>query len=172
MKFSAVAVSLVISLAGCASPPSSEARPGVAFIALERSGCFGSCPSYVLTVFEDGVVRFEGRDFVKRRGIFLSRAPSSAVHALFAKVEAIGFWDMPNDFSGTREVVRDGQTVLELAPTDHPSRFVTVEMGGRKKTIRDYWNAPASLRDLEKSIDRVGDAEKWVGRSTAEVPNK
>src|SRR6202171_787505 len=38
------------------------------FVTLERTVCFGTCPSYLVTITSDGTVTFEGRDFVKTKG--------------------------------------------------------------------------------------------------------
>src|SRR3984893_251893 len=38
------------------------------FVTLERTVCFGNCPSYQVTIAQDGTVNFEGLDFVKTKG--------------------------------------------------------------------------------------------------------
>jgi len=42
-------------------------------ITLERTRCLGTCPVYKLTISGDGTVVYEGKDFVKVKGMKKSR---------------------------------------------------------------------------------------------------
>src|SRR5262249_21525334 len=46
----------------------SQSVPSDAVVTLERTQCYGTCPSYKLTVSADGTVVFEGREYVKNKG--------------------------------------------------------------------------------------------------------
>ena len=67
-------------------------------ITLERSGCYGRCPSYTVTVSTNGIV-FEGRRFVVARGIHKDSVDPDGVRKLAAKVVAADFYSMDADYS-------------------------------------------------------------------------
>ena len=54
---------------------------------IDRTGCFGWCPIYKLTVFRDGTVEYSGERFVKTTGAAtwtVTPAEIAAIDALFA----------------------------------------------------------------------------------------
>src|SRR5947209_6052729 len=72
-----VSISGQVAVAHNASPEASSVahpRPPVllpnstVMIALERGLCYGSCPAYRVRIGTDGVVVFEGKDFVLAEG--------------------------------------------------------------------------------------------------------
>lgn len=53
--------------------PQAQAREDT--LVLEREGCYGSCPSYTITVFKDGRVVWRGKEYVRVKGKAHSRIP-------------------------------------------------------------------------------------------------
>jgi hypothetical protein len=157
----ALLLGFALVLSGCAAR-STEPTQGTTFVRIERTACFGSCPVYTLTIYATGFVKFEGQQYVKSLGIFTDQIQPSVVATIFAKAEAIGFWSLADSYRASREVVKDGNTVLLLPPTDLPTCYVTVSLDGRTKRIQDYWNAPEGLHELEQLIDNVGGVSRWV----------
>ena len=51
-------------------------------ITLERTPCFGTCPVYTLAVQGDGTVVYEGKDFVKTKGIMEISIPQAKIDQL------------------------------------------------------------------------------------------
>ncbi len=152
---------LVCLGAGCSAIPHTDRADAVS-ISLERTGCFGSCPSYVVSLYEDGLVKFEGRDFVARKGVFTKRVLRSAVARVFARAESIRFWELQDKYAVAEEVKQGGETIVRLPPTDLPTRYVTVRTATKTKRIEDYWGAPPELHELEKLIDTTADVSAWV----------
>lgn len=84
----------VVSCSSLAATPDAG-TPGPAAtdaITLERTGCFGSCPAYRLTVFGDGKVEYQGRDCVKVSGERRWTLEPAKVTRLFSELERIGFF--------------------------------------------------------------------------------
>ena len=42
-------------------------------IEMEKAPCFDQCPVFKLTLYENGMIKFEGEDFVDREGIWTNR---------------------------------------------------------------------------------------------------
>jgi hypothetical protein len=128
-------------------------------ISLERTICFGACPSYVVTLFADGRVTYEGRHFVKVRGAHWKTIPAAKLAPLFAKLDAVHFWEFKDRYSMV--VNPDGS--IEVV-TDQPTYTVTVKTEGKTKRVVDYYGAPKALRELEDLIDTTAGVEEWIGK--------
>lgn len=61
-------------------------------ITLERVGCLGSCPDYKITIAGDGLVRYEGRAYVRIEGIHDRRIPARDVQKLVQKLRDQDFF--------------------------------------------------------------------------------
>jgi uncharacterized protein YecT (DUF1311 family) len=121
---------------------------GIAEIGIERSGCDGRCPSYVLVFRSNGTARYEGRQYVERLGTFSGTIPLQRFAALARFVEDSGFSDLEDFYSWN---VTDAATVT-----------TTVVADGVRKTVRNYaGGGPARLENLEKRIDALLDEAVW-----------
>src|SRR5262245_11228646 len=88
--FRTTALLSLLLFAGCdrATPTtaaSTEEIPKDLIIVLERDVCFGTCPAYKLTITANGAVEFEGRHFVKKKGIERATISREAVKQLIAE---------------------------------------------------------------------------------------
>jgi len=111
-------------------------------ITLERTPCFGHCPSYVVKVTSDGDVDYEGRVFAPRQGHFSAKIAAKEFKALADKAKAIGFFGLEDRY--------------DRLATDLPSAITTVVQGDKKKRIADYGRSgPESLQRFVKMIDEV-----------------
>src|ERR1700693_4148149 len=63
-------------------------------ITLERTGCFGTCPSYRLEVHGDGTVRYMGTDFVAITGEHSDRISEVAVRQLVDAFRAVRYFSL------------------------------------------------------------------------------
>jgi hypothetical protein len=115
---------------------------------LARTGCYGTCPRYLVDVDAAGNVRFVGAPSVLGPGVPCRgerhwKIKLSAVAALEAEVDA-------SDFFGLKRSYR-----AEM--TDSPTYTVTVTRFGRTKTVEDYVGLsvgmPHAMVDLENAID-------------------
>ena len=142
-------IRLVLILAVCLFADNGRAESPVNKISLERTMCFGRCPVYKLTVYSDGKVEYEGKDFVKEKGVRRSRISEKDFRKLMKKVEEIGFFEFKDRYDGR--------------VTDLPTRITTVTKGDVSKTVRNYYGGPESLSDLERLIDEVTNSAQWTG---------
>src|ERR1700733_9853033 len=128
-------------------------------ITLQRAGCFGSCPSYTVTVGTDGII-FDGDGFVAASGKHTAQADANEVRKLAKKFVGADFYSM------------DGK--YEASITDNPSYVLSVEIDGRKKEVIDYvgeWvGMPAVVSELEDEVDSLAQTERWVVGSDGLVP--
>lgn len=118
-------------------------------ISLERTPCFGACPTYKVTLNPDGTVIYEGKRYVEKLGRYEARVNAEDVQRINNIVNKLEFWKLKNKYTARI--------------TDMPSAIVTVETSERKKTTDNYGNqAPTELWAIEQLIDKVvAGASEW-----------
>ncbi|HEY7180269.1 MAG TPA: DUF6438 domain-containing protein [Blastocatellia bacterium] len=130
-------------------------------ITLERTGCFGACPIYKLTITADGKVVFKGGRFVKQEGATKKSAISQErLKQLIAEFERVQFFSLEDDYVTNRRV-------CDELWTDNPSAFTSLRINGKSKTIKhDYGcrgpKVPKELTELENKIDEIANTEQWL----------
>lgn len=146
--------SATVSATTTAVTASAPIRPGV-LAKLSRTSCYGYCPTYELTIHEDGRVEYVGGQHVKTKGKAsgtLGAAKLEALRAAFRAADYFALGDYPGDW--------------KTDPTDNASAEVYYAEGGRAKVVRHYQasqSAPPSVAKLEKAIDAIVDVERWIG---------
>lgn len=129
------------------SPGFSGDLEGVA-ISLERTPCFGFCPDYAVTVFGNGTVVYEGRNFVAVEGVQRDQIPQEDVRELVDEFYSVGFFNLRDRY--------------EQSVTDLPSQTTSITIDGETKTVYRYGFEPQKLAMLEDRIDEVAQTGKWV----------
>ena len=135
-----------------------QSKSGV--ITLERSVCFGTCPSYKVTAASDGTVTFEGRDFVKTKGTATARIKPDDFNKLINEFEKIKYFSLDDKYE-------PGTPGCGPAVTDMPYARTSIQMNGKMKSVSHYHGCRESevlrsLSALERKIDEIAGTEKWI----------
>jgi ankyrin repeat protein len=121
-------------------------------ITLERTECFGSCPSYRVELRGDGTVLYEGRYFVAIEGQHRATVAQENVRDLVKEFRDADYYSLPDEY------------ITNV--TDSPTYLTSITIDGRLKTVKDYvgleMGMPTAVSDLEKSIDRLAGTERWT----------
>ena len=160
---------LILTVCACAPrsnvPPRSDGsitESGTASyaITLYRSPCYARCPAYEVSVTREGVVTYEGRDHVLRRGSGTARVPPARVDALIAELKAAGYFKFADRYRPSERVcgryVPDAPTVITTVTLDRVTKRIEHDHG--------CGGAPMALRVLESRIDEVLGTGRWTGR--------
>ena len=148
------AVLVIVSLLGVASVNAQD-KSGVA-ITLERTACFGTCPVYTISIFDNGDVIYKGDKFVDVTGEQTSQIDPETVKAMVKAFESAGYFDWKEAY--------DTQTV-----TDLPTIITSVTHNGQTHKITRYagdHTAPLALPFLEQWIDTMTNSSLWTGKAT------
>lgn len=139
-----ITLASVLTVAAQEDPASklTEVTPAskITEVTLERTPCFGYCPSYKVTLRSDGTIIYEGKKYVTMVGTY--------------KGEAYGFerlaeFILAQDYFNLKDNYRAGAS-------DLPSAITSVVQDGNRKTIRDYGGGgPIGLWGVEMSIDGI-----------------
>ena len=144
------ALATCLACAAARRPPDPGGSPVIAVI--ERTGCFGDCPSYRLTLHENGVLLFQRLD---------DEAGGSEKEPLRGRrlsVDELG--------AMARAFERAGFARLASYERDDCTDFQTVTLEWRGHTVVHYWgdqSAPRALYDLEGELDRIAGSRRWLG---------
>ena len=122
--------------------------PSPVLASMTRGDCYGSCPVYSVVVHEDGIVDYDGQQYVKTEGKHHYRIGMDRVRALEAAFDAAGF----SAFAASYE---NGPMEFEVAQVSHRGKAVSHREGDE--------HAPPSLTQLEDDFDQIVGTEQWIG---------
>jgi hypothetical protein len=127
------------------------------------------CPAYRVTISGDGLVKFEGKSYVKVSGVRTKRIDAKALRELADEVERVHYFDLRNQYASKE----DG---CPMSWTDNPSVTTSVRTAHATKTIHHYLGCrevergnsigksyPQALTDFEDAIDRIAGTAEWIG---------
>ncbi|MEJ1096016.1 DUF6438 domain-containing protein [Pseudoxanthomonas sp. CCNWLW206] len=125
-------------------------------ISLERTGCYGTCPSYRVDIYGTGRVVYCGSRYVDVQGEHEFFVPKDEVRRLVASLRDKNLWSVRSEYN---------------APiTDNPTYVLTLRMGKQSKTISDYVGEmvgmPATVSQFEDEVDKAARTDKWVHLTT------
>ena len=148
LRSSALLVMMTLSLSSCASTkPEPKLDVNYPVISFDRSGCFGACPAYTLTFRGDGSATYIGKSNVERVGHWRASIDDQSLRFLMRAFDQIRFYQL-ND-------------MYDAMVTDIPTLTLRYSLHDSSKTVVDRFGPPAGLKDLERSIDSVGETLKW-----------
>ncbi|MAY83297.1 MAG: hypothetical protein CMP59_04110 [Flavobacteriales bacterium] len=122
--------------------------PDNAIARIQRTPCFGRCPIYTITVYNDGTVIYNAEKFVEYEGKFKAQADEQKIQMLMSKAEEIGFFKLQSNY--------DNENV-----TDLPSTITTLRRDDEVKQIINRYEGPEELSLFEKYFDELFLKMKW-----------
>lgn len=130
-----------------------------ASVSLQRTGCFGRCPSYTVTVRGTGEVTYDGGGYVDVEGEHRYTIPAADAARLMDSLYAAALWSAKDEY--------------EARVTDNPTQLLTITLGKHTKKIRDYVGEsagmPLAISELEREIDEVAGTGGWIQLSVETV---
>jgi len=132
----------------------------VPVITLERTACFGVCPVYKISIYDDGRVEFEGKEFLKKVGKAEDKISKSALEDLIRAFEKIDYYNLD-------DIYGEGNKKCRELWTDYPTAITSLNWKDKKKTVIHYHGCRGAavldqLTELENKIDKTVNAERWI----------
>lgn len=193
------AISLSLGIGACTRhTPPARAMNGFERLRLERSGCYGWCPAYAITLESRGQITFEGFHFVRERSGTAVVGPGR-VNAVLDALETTKFRELREHYETTADGCEDVATDMETVT-------LSVTAAGHTKTVRHYlgcvelppktaavaprsampqpapeWRPPPpppesprswprELVVLERELDELLGSERWSGGGVKSCP--
>lgn len=144
------------------TPPFDELR-------MSRSGCYGTCPIYTITVSGDGHVTWHGENFVRVLGPAEAQLSAVQMQALRIELDRA-------DLTRLRDTYASPSDGCPALWTDAPGVELSLRRGSSVKTIHHYLGCmdpkgnavyPAALATLELRIDEIVRTREWVEQVAA-----
>ncbi len=114
---------------------------------IERTVCFGQCPTYKAIVYSTGHAVYSGENFVEKLGRWTAAFPVEKAAEIYQKANEIKYFELNDNY--------------DASITDVPTTFTEIHFDGKVKRILNRWNAPDELREFEKYLDEVLDGLNW-----------
>jgi hypothetical protein len=143
-------LSLLVVTTAAVSAQGSAAEP---VITLERTACFGTCPVYRVSIFEDGTVRYNGSDFVSVTGEQTNQIDPATVSQMVQAIAEAGYFEWDEAYQN--QSVTDLATVTTSVTRDGETHQIVHYLGD--------FGAPAALSFLEQWIDDMAWTGMWTG---------
>lgn len=118
------------------------------FASIEKGACFGSCPTYSMSIYNNGSVVLKAIRGVNKTGVYHSSLSNEQMKAFLLRAKEIGYVEMKD--------VYDSKSV-----TDLPSVTTTVVINGSRKSVRRRYEYPKEIIELEKLFDNLLDSLTW-----------
>jgi hypothetical protein len=152
LQFAGLMIALLLGTAavGAQGPEAQVA------LTLERTACFGACPVYTVTVYDDGTVVYEGERFVDVTGTQTTELDPATVEMMLQAFADAGYFEWDEAY--------DKMTVSDL-----PTVITSVTRDGETQRIVRYEgdpSAPLALPYLEAWLDVMARTAMWTGQSS------
>ncbi|HJX84325.1 MAG TPA: DUF6438 domain-containing protein [Candidatus Angelobacter sp.] len=124
-------------------------------IKLERTGCFGNCPIYSITIDGSGKVTYLGERFVAKNGPEVAVIRPDQVRALLEDIDRVGFFGLDDRMFD--------------ACADTPRAVIFLSLEGREQTVVSDTTCVGPQSGIQAKvvasaaeIDRVVDSNRWI----------
>ncbi len=128
-------------------------------IELERTECYGTCPSYIVSLYADGTAKYNGRKYAARTGSFDGDLEIWDYGQVCWMIDKFKILDGPRDYSANWS---DSATTIIR---------VTLRESGDLIEISDYGGqGPIELWSLFNAVDAVSSRIEWKPTSVRRRP--
>ena len=134
-------------------------------IRLERTGCYGNCPAYKLTIYGDGRLEYDGADNVKVKGKKDGHIEPDDVKRIVSEFDKANYFSLD-------AYTNDHCSSCTLC-TDMPTAVTEIRVKGISHKVEHYHGcscAPKSLWNLEETLDEIARTEQWTGDVSKQGP--
>ena len=122
-------------------------------IIMEKNPCFGTCPYYTLTIYENGIASFEGKRDVEKLGMHTKILSSKEYEGVQRAFKASNFFELDDDYpSGL---------------SDLPKTVITYHKEGKSKTVTGDIERPDIVLGLDKILSQIAESGGWTLKATS-----
>jgi len=105
----------------------------------QKSACFGFCPTYDYLVYQNGMIRYYGRQHVDILGPRYSLVTESWWKEISEQIKKINFFSLANVYP-----IEERMYIPDL-----PNTIIIIKEYGKRKSVTDNHDAPKELKDFE-----------------------
>lgn len=116
-------------------------------IEMSKSPCYGTCPVFTLTIYEDGIASFRGERYTQRTGLWARQFDKNELEEMVSAFRKANLWQFNNVYRGEYY--------------DAPTVSITYYEEGDVKTIVGKDGRPYQVLELEAMLDDAARSEGW-----------
>ncbi len=139
----------VYSILFCLIALSTHSKNKITYLKMERTPCFGKCPSYTIEFLKTGQVIYVGKKNTKMLGTFRAKMNKSELNAFFRQFENYSYGKLAARY--------------EVLAQDLPGMNITVIVNGKRKSVVHAEAGPRFLTQIGADIDEKIESLKWTG---------
>lgn len=125
-------------------------HPDSVFAYIERSPCFGRCPVFKATIYNNRKAVYEGRANVSKSGTFTATVTADQLKSLSQKAAELKLDTLQNEY-------------VNKHLADYPSHSFKILTGNNLKSVRVMdTNPPATIIQFEKTLEELLDQLTWT----------
>jgi hypothetical protein len=117
-------------------------------IVLSKGACFGECPVYTLTIYNTGLMKFNGVRFTKMDGKHEKQLSEEAYIALVKNFDDVDLWKYDD--------------VYDMQIADLPTTSISYSSKEKTKSVKGKADRPEKILELENALISLIDLEGWV----------
>jgi hypothetical protein len=141
-------------LQGCGSPASATLSKLDPLIEMSKGPCYGRCPVFTLTIYENGIASYKGDRYTERLGTFVRKLEKSEMERIKGEFTRANFAQFRDSYRGR---IPDMQSVT-----------ISYHGDGKKKTVTGKEIRPNAVKWLESQLDQIAHAEGWILKEAPE----
>ena len=147
-------VAIAFMFTGCGASANMSLNNMDKVIEMTKGPCYGRCPVFTLTIYENGIVSYKGERYTDRLGTYVKKLEKGEMERLLREFKNANIWQYKDAYRGR---IPDMQSVS-----------ITYYEGSKKKTVTGKEIRPNPVKWLESLLDQV--AQSNVGWILKEAP--
>lgn len=109
------------------------------FLEVETTPCYGECPVYTLTIYQDSTIQYNGKMFTQKTGKFAGKAKAKHIEQIKNALEQASFFKLNRVYN-------------DSSVTDLPTTIIAAQTDGKKNHVKARYNEPDSFRKLSSFL--------------------
>jgi hypothetical protein len=114
---------------------------------INRTACYGKCPMYKATFFDNGEVEYIGRRFVENIGTYQTLISEEEVLQIKKNITEYDYFSL--------------DSLYPTPVTDFPSCITEANLNGQRKRVINRRSPPPNLKAFEKFLDSLLENREW-----------
>lgn len=116
-------------------------------VEMSMGPCYGNCPVYTLTVYDNGIVAYKGERFTERKGVHIRDIGRTKLKELKAELVKANLWQFPNAFKSQIP--------------DLPAVTIEYFENGESKRIRGKDGRPPQVLRIQELLEQIVNSGDW-----------
>lgn len=115
----------------------------------QKTSCFGECPAYTVSIYQDGTIDWNGLYFTNPMGRKSGKVSPEAIKKLQDKARDMGFLKLQNAYP--MEPIADANATI-----------IFMILDGQPKQVTDVFGAPKELKEIQKVFEDIIRKQGWA----------